>query len=99
MKNYDWLEVTKYKGKNPYKGHSIKDFYLNYCEKLGTPLKMEEGSLNYNDNAIQISEGIKAIEELQNKLILREKDVAVFEENIKKKVEKLEVELEKFSIN
>lgn len=94
LKVSDWSAVTKYKGKKPFRGYSIKDFYLDYADELGIPLKIEDDNVSHKDNAEQISDGIKAIEDLQNKLIAREKELAVLEE--KHKIEKSKLQSENY---
>ena len=56
LKVFDWSQVTKYKGKKPFNGYSIKDFYLDYSDELGTPLKIEDDNVSHKDNAEQISD-------------------------------------------
>ncbi len=92
LKVSDWSQVTKYKGKKPFNGYSIKDFYLGYSDELGTPLKIEDDNVSHKDNAEQISDGIKKIEELQNKLIAKEREIAILEENFKRDKSKLQSE-------
>ena len=90
LKNDSWLAVTKYKGKKPYKGYSINGFYLDYAEELGEPLKIDDDNVSHKDNAEQISNGIKAISELQNKLFNKERELASKEERLKVEKEKIQ---------
>lgn len=92
LKVNSWLEVIKYKGKNPYKGYSIKDFYLDYAEDLGVPLKIHDDNISHEENAKQISDGIVKIEELQNKLITREKEISILEKKLQDENKRLKQE-------
>lgn len=83
LKVSGWSAVTKYKGKNPFKGYSISDFYLDYAVNLGNPLTVETENISYKDNAEQISDGLKALSGLQDKLFAKEKELAVRETEIK----------------
>ena len=89
LKVDSWSKATKYKGKKPYKGYSIKDFYLDYAKELGAVVKIEDDNVSHQDNAEQISDGIKVIEELQNKLFNKEKELTIKEEKLKKEKEEV----------
>lgn len=89
LKVDSWSKATKYKGKKPYKGYSIKDFYLDYAKELGAVVKIEDDNVSHQDNAEQISDGIKVIEELQDKLFNKEKELTIKEEKLKKEKEEI----------
>ena len=61
-----------------------KDYYLDYAEELGIPVKAESDNTVQQDTSYQLADGIRKIEKLQNKLIYRERELAVLEEKLKK---------------
>lgn len=89
LKVEDWAEIVKYKGANAYKGFAIKDYYLDFAENLEMPIRVSDDNLSHRDNAQQLADGIKAIEDLQNNLINREKELTVKEEKINSEIEKM----------
>lgn len=88
-----WTKSAKYKGENLYEGYVTNNFYLDYNEELGTPVKVNDDTRVVMDTSYQLAEGINAIEKLQNKLIVREKELAVLEERIKKENEILKEDI------
>ena len=85
LKNGDiWTKSAKYKGENLYEGYITNNFYLDYYEELGKPVKISDDTRASMDTSYQLAQGIDAIEKLQNKLIAREKELALLEEKIKK---------------
>ena len=59
-----FVKSAKYKGTKLFQGYVTKDYYLEFSEDLGKPIKIEE--------------------RLQDKLIQREKQLAVLEDKLKK---------------
>lgn len=79
-----WTEAAKYKGKKLYKGYVTTDYYLDFWEELGNPIKIEEDNTVNLDTSEQLADGIKEIEQLQDQLIQREKELAVLEDRLKR---------------
>ena len=77
-----WKEVAKYKGSKLFRGYVTSDYYLDYFEELGSPIKVEPDDAGDTEN--QLLFGIKEIERLQNNLIQREKEIAVLEKKLKR---------------
>lgn len=82
-----WSKSAKYKGTKLFQGYVTKDYYLDFSEELGNAFKIEQDSTVEADTYNQLVSGIKEIERQQNKLIQREKELAVLEENLKKENE------------
>jgi len=78
-----WTESAKYKGKKLYQGYVTTDYYLDFWEELGSQIKIEEDNTVNLDTSEQLADGIKEIEKLQNKLIQKEKELAVLEDRLK----------------
>lgn len=79
-----WENVAKYKGTKLFQGYVTTEYYLDYSEELGSPVKIEEENTVELDTSSQLADGIKEIERLQEKLIQRERELAVLEEQLKK---------------
>lgn len=86
-----WTKSAKYKGTKLFQGYITKDYYLEFSEELGSPIKIEEDNTVELDTSSQLADGIKEIERLQDKLIQREKELAVLEEKLKKENEEHEI--------
>lgn len=86
-----WTKSAKYKGTKLFQGYITKDYYLEFSEELGSPIKMEEDNTVELDTSSQLADGIKEIERLQDKLIQREKELAVLEEKLKKENEEYKI--------
>ena len=65
-------------------GYVAKDYYLEFSEDLGKPIKIEEDTTVESDTFEGLADGIREIERLQDKLIQREKQLAVLEDKIKR---------------
>ncbi len=83
-----WIKSAKYKGTRLFQGYIAKDYYLDYFDELGNPVKIEVDNTVELDTSSQLADGIKEIERLQNELIQREKKLAVLEERLKKENQK-----------
>jgi len=79
-----WTQSAKYKGTKLFLGYVTKGYYLDFFDQLGNPIKIEDNSAISMDTSSQLADGIKEIENLQNKLIQREKELAVIECRLKK---------------
>lgn len=79
-----FTKSAKYKGTKLFQGYVAEDFYLDYAEELGKPVKIENDNSVEIETSQQLADGIKEIERLQKELIQREKEIAVLEENLKK---------------
>jgi len=79
-----WTKAAKYKGTKLFQGYVTKDYYLDFSGDLGNPIKTEEDDTIGLDTSSQLADGIKEIERLQNKLIQREKELAVLEDRLKR---------------
>ncbi|SHJ59227.1 Adenylate cyclase, class 3 [Anaerocolumna jejuensis DSM 15929] len=84
-----WTESAKYKGSKLFQGYVTSAYYMDFTEELGHPIKVEDDSTSGRDTSQQLADGIKEIETLQNKLIQRERELAVLEEKIKKENQEL----------
>lgn len=79
-----WTESAKYKGTKLFEGYVTRDYYLGFADELGDPIKKDEDNTVSYDTSNQLAEGIKEIENLQNKLIQRERELAVLEDRLKR---------------
>lgn len=87
-----WTRVSKYKGTKLFQGYVTKDYYLDYFEELGNSTVIEQSSTVELDTSAQLADGIKEIERLQNKLIQREKELAILETQLKEENQKYKAE-------
>ncbi len=71
-----WTESAKYKGEKLYQGYVTTDYYLDFGEELGNPIKIEEDNTVNLDTSEQLADGIKEIEKLQNKLNSKRKRIS-----------------------
>lgn len=79
-----FVKSAKYKGTKLFQGYVTKDYYLDFSEELGKPIKIEEDTTVELDTFGGLEDGIREIERLQDKLIQREKQLAVLEDKLKK---------------
>ena len=79
-----FVKSAKYKGTKLFQGYVTKDYYLEFSEDLGKPIKIDEDTAVESDTFAGLADGIKEIERLQDKLIQREKQVSVLEDKLKK---------------
>ena len=84
-----WTKSAKYKGATVFKGYTTSNYYLEYAEELGDPIRCDADKSAETDSFEQLADGIREIERLQNELIKRERDLAVLEDHLKKENEKL----------
>lgn len=90
-----WTLIAKCKGTKLFQGYVTSDYYLDYYNDLGAPTRVEQDNTTELDTSIQLSEGIKRIEYLQDKLIQREKELAVLEDRIKRENQNLQSQYDK----
>ena len=79
-----FVKSAKYKGTKLFQGYVIKDYYLEFSEDLGKPIKIDEDTTVESDTFAGLADGIREIERLQDKLIQREKQLTVLEDKLKK---------------
>ena len=79
-----FVKSAKCKGTKLFQGYVTKDYYLEFSEDLGKPIKIDEDTAVGSDNFAGLVDGIKEIERLQEKLIQREKQLSVLENKLKK---------------
>lgn len=79
-----FTKSAKYKGTKLFQGYVTENFYLDYAEELGKPVKIENDNSVEIETSQQLADGVKEIERLQKELIQREKEIAVLEETLKK---------------
>lgn len=84
-----WTKSAKYKGTRLFKGYVTRGYYLNFSDELGSAIKREEKNATEIDMSQQLVQGIEAIEKLQNKLVQREREVAILEEKLRKENQEL----------
>jgi len=84
-----WVPIAKCKGTKLFQGYITRDYYLDYAEELGVPTKIEEENPEETDTANQLLVAVKEFERLQNALIQREKELAVFEDRLKRENQNL----------
>ena len=90
-----WTLIAKCKGTKLFQGYVTSDYYLDYYNDLGAPTRVEQDNTTELDTSIQLSESIKRIEYLQDKLIQREKELAVLEDRIKREKQNLQSQYNK----
>lgn len=90
-----WTLIAKCKGTKLFQGYVASDYYLDFYNDLGVPTRVEQDNTTELDTSIQLSEGIKVIEYLQDKLIQREKELAVLEVRIKQENQNLKSQYDK----
>ena len=78
-----WTIVAKCKGTRLFQGYVTRNYYLDYSDDLGVPIQKENENVIDVDTENQLSLTIKEIERLQDKLIKRERELAVIEEQLK----------------
>ncbi len=59
---------------------------MDFSDELGNPIKIEEDNTVSLDTYKQLADGIKELENLINKLIQREKELAVLEDRLKREI-------------
>lgn len=79
-----FIRSAKYKGSKLFQGYVTKDYYLDFSEDLGNPVKIEEDTTVQSDTFDGLADGIREIERLKKDLIKRERELAVLEDNLKK---------------
>ena len=84
-----FTKSAKYKGRKSFQGYVTREYYLEFSEELGKPVRIEEDNTVELDTSEQLADGIKEIEKLQNSLIKRERELAVLEERLKKENDEL----------
>lgn len=84
-----WTKSAKYKGTKLFQGYTTRDYYLSFSEELGNPIKKEDSNVTDMDTSQQLVQGIEAVEKLQNKLIQREKEIALLEEKLRQENQEL----------
>lgn len=80
---------AKYKGSKLFQGYVAQDFYLSFSEDLGNPIKIEEDSTVELDTFVGLADGIREIERLKNRLVQRERELAILEERLKNENDEL----------
>lgn len=80
---------AKYKGSKLFQGYVAQDFYLSFSEDLGNPIKIEADSTVELDTFVGLADGIREIERLKNRLVQRERELAILEERLKKENDEL----------
>ncbi len=84
-----WENVTKYNDSLLLKGYRIKDYYLDYYELLGNPIKPERENLENQDTCKQLETMVTEFKKLQKELIDREKELAVLQYKLTEENRKL----------
>lgn len=79
-----FVKSAKYKGTKLFQGYVTKDYYLEFSEDLEKPIKIEEDTTVESDTFGGLADGIREIERLQDKLMQREKQLAVLEDKLKR---------------
>ena len=79
-----WTETARYNEANLLRGYTTRDYYLDFVDELNDLIKIEKDSSSLDATSIQLADGIKEIENLQDKLIKRERELAVLEDRLKK---------------
>lgn len=80
----NFIRSAKYKGSKLFQGYITKDYYLDFSEDLGTPVKIDEDTTVQSDTFTGLADGVREIERLQNHLIKRERELAILEDGLKK---------------
>lgn len=80
----NFIRSAKYKGSKLFQGYVTKDYYLDFSEDLGTPVKIDEDTTVQSDTFTGLADGVREIERLQNNLIKRERELSVLEDRLKK---------------
>lgn len=66
-----------------------KDYYLEFSEDLGKPIKIDENTTVESDTFAGLADGIREIDRLKNSLVQRERELAILEERLKKENDEL----------
>lgn len=82
-----WRKCAKYKGTKLYKGYVAQDYYLDFAENIGQPIKAERDNAVHQDTSFQLAEGIQELKGYQKELVEREKELAILENNLRKENE------------
>ena len=84
-----FVKSAKYKGTKLFQGYVTKDYYLEFSEDLGKPIKIDEDTAVESDTFAGLADGIREIERLINSLVQRERELAILEERLKKENDEL----------
>lgn len=84
-----WIQSKKSKGEKLIQGYTTNNYYLDFSDELGEPIKIQKDNIENSDASSQLVEGIKEIEKLIDKLIQKEKELAVIEDRLKKENQEL----------
>lgn len=80
-----WQQSAKYKGSKLFEGYIAENYYLDFVQELGTPVRIEQDNSSDRDTSIQLAAGIQAIDKIQKDLQQRVANLAKQEEVIKQK--------------
>ena len=83
LKKDRWNKVTKSKGMKIYSGYVSSKFYLDFVNELGKAVLPEQK--DSSDDKKQLADIIKAASDTYEKLVSREKNLAVQEEKLNRK--------------
>lgn len=89
-----WTQSAKYKGTTLFSSYITRDYYLDFADELGSPIKTEEENTVGLDTSNQLANGIKELEDLINKLTQKEKELAVLEDRLKRENQDLKTSYE-----
>ena len=84
-----FVKSAKYKGTKLFQGYVTKDYYLEFSEDLGKPIKIDEDTTVELDTFAGLADGIREIDRLKNSLVQRERELAILEERLKKENDEL----------
>ncbi|MFR1888397.1 MAG: adenylate/guanylate cyclase domain-containing protein [Anaerostipes caccae] len=78
-----WRKCAKYKGAKLYEGYVAQDYYLDFAEDIGQPIRAERDNAVHQDTSFQLAEGIQELRSFHKELVEREKELAILEERLK----------------
>ena len=90
-----WRKCAKYKGTKLYEGYVAKDYYLDFAEEIGQPIKAERDNAVHQDTSFQLAEGIQELKGFQKELVEREKELAILEERLNQQTLEYQVKYNK----
>lgn len=100
--NVEWQKCSRYKGNKLFRGYIKEGYYLDFYTELGNAVKTEN-SESCCENDIKLDEAIEKIEETNEvlrkkneELITKEIKLNSKDDDIKRKIKRLEIEKEKY---
>ena len=80
-----FVKSAKYKGTKLFQGYVTKDYYLEFSEDLGKPIKIDEDTTVELDTFAGLADGIREIDRLKNSLVQLRTGISYFRRKIEER--------------